>query len=159
MATELAPNHSSGPTADSRIGPIQALDLISMIEALRSACYDAGRLTGVREALLVEESSLVSAVELVFEQLTITVAAEPDYDKVAVSVSSLSSDEAISTSPQAFWAMCIGKRVKWAWLLTNHQGYSDGLRLEFKNTDEKEAVVVELIAMASSFELSVMPKA
>jgi hypothetical protein len=85
--------------------------------------------------------------------------AVPDDDTLAVTFGSLDSDteetliEAGTTQP---WLACIGSGVRWAWLLTNQQGYSDGVRFEFGNPDEASRAVVELLVVASAIQTSVV---
>ena len=129
-----------------------------MINALHKACYESGRLIDVRETLIDEGSDSINAVELTFEALTVTLSVQPDDDTVLASLSSLSNDEIFRTTRQSFWSTCIGKGLQWAWLLTNQQGYKDGIRLEFHNVDEQDSVIVELIALASSFEFFIASK-
>ncbi len=39
----------------------------------------------------------------------------------------------------------LGRKLFWAWSLTNNQGYNDGLKFQFQNSD----VALELIVEAS----------
>jgi hypothetical protein len=47
----------------------------------------------------------------------------------------------------------------WGWTMTNHQGYPDGVRLEFRNTVSDPAVVFEVIVVASRLNVYVVTEA
>ena len=80
-----------------------------------------------------------------------------DDDTLAVTLGSLDSEaeetltEASTTPP---WSACIGLGVRGAWRLTNQQGYSDGVRLEFGKLEERARAVLELIVTALQFKHS-----
>ena len=121
-------------------------------DTLHQAVHHAGRLVNVRGALLSKEVTRISAVELVFESLTITFSVDSEFDTIIASSLPLSSEELICPAVQPFWEHCLGKRLQWAWRLTNQQGYEDGIRFGFQNTDESDYAYIELIAAASSFD-------
>ena len=120
-----------------------------MFTALKTACDHGGPLLGVREAPLVPGSRLISALELRFNEVTVTLSAADD-DEISVTPAPLPQPTPTHPSTPSVWSRCIGKRLCWAWLLTNQQGYSDGVRLEFGDPDSPESVVVELVVAASS---------
>ncbi|WP_405051618.1 DUF6334 family protein [Stenotrophomonas pigmentata] len=39
--------------------------------------------------------------------------------------------------------------VQWAWLTTNQQGYTDGIRLEFQDQSGAAAVILDIVVAAS----------
>lgn len=119
-----------------------------MLDLLRQACFDGGRLRGVREELLALDSPLVAVIELQFEALTINISAVTEDDTVLIALGPLA--ETTLTAGGVFWPHCIGKPLQWAWLMTNHQGYADGVRLEFNDPDERASVHMDLIVSASS---------
>jgi hypothetical protein len=53
----------------------------------------------------------------------------------------------------AEWAPALGRPLRWAWLLTNQQGYQDGIQLEFAHPDEGRGACLQLIAAASALKL------
>lgn len=56
------------------------------------------------------------------------------------------------------WAAALGKHVRWAWLMENQRGYTDGLQLEFADVERGGTVEVQLYAMASTVKVrSVIP--
>src|SRR5438067_2203994 len=106
-----------------------------MIDSLRRVCDDGGRLVGVEYALHEGDARFVTAIALRFESLTAVFRAVPDDDTLALSIGgplAASPDEAVTdatgTPP---WADYAGLGLAWAWRLTNQQGYTDGVRLEF----------------------------
>jgi hypothetical protein len=62
----------------------------------------------------------------------------------------------IDVGSSAPWSACMGLRVCWAWQLTNQQGYSDGVRLEFSEPGAESRSVVELIVVASAIQMFVV---
>jgi uncharacterized protein DUF6334 len=58
----------------------------------------------------------------------------------------------VDLSDSSPWNTCLGAGARWLWQLTNQQGYSDGVRLEFGNSDEKSRATVELLVMASAIK-------
>jgi Family of unknown function (DUF6334) len=79
-------------------------------------------------------------------------------DTLAVSAGPLvpGKDETpIDATGSAPWSACIGFGVRWAWRLTNQQGYTDGLRLELGGPDGASSTVVELIVAASAIQMFV----
>ena len=124
------------------------MDSLSVLQT----AFDAGEpLVRVREEYLAPDSTLISAVELQFTSLAVVVSAVADDDTIAI-VAGLPSAQTAS-GHSSVWDGCIGKRVRWAWLLKNQQGYLDGARFEFGNADEPGSVVVELIVAASGLEI------
>ncbi|MFC5571604.1 DUF6334 family protein [Lysobacter yangpyeongensis] len=120
-----------------------------MFTALKTACDRGGPLVGVRVAPLVPGSTLIGAFELRFKELTVTLSVADD-DEISVTSAPLLQPTPAHASAPFAWSRCIGKRLRWAWLLTNQQGYTDGVRLEFGDPDVSESVVVELVVAASS---------
>jgi hypothetical protein len=119
-----------------------------MLNLLRQACSNGGRLRCVRENLLTPNSPLTTAIELQFDTLTITISAVMEDDTISIIPTSIENGSYATSGPP--WSLSIGKPLQWAWLMTNQQGYTDGLRLEFKDPDDSASVVVELIVAASS---------
>ncbi len=54
------------------------------------------------------------------------------------------------------WLPAIGRAVLWGWILTNHRGYVDGVRLEFRNTVSDSGVVIEVVVAASVLHTAVV---
>jgi hypothetical protein len=94
-------------------------------------------------------SNSISAVELQFQELAITLSAVADDDTISISQASLAQPTPVGYS--AHWDQCLGHPLRWAWLMTNQQGYTDGIRLEFGGPDCPQSVVLELVVAASSF--------
>ena len=130
-----------------------------MLEALAQINDDGGPLLGVQCTLFQGDPRFVTAISLRFASLSAVFRAAPNDDTLAVTFGSLDSDteetlvEADTTQP---WSACMGSEVRWAWRLTNQQGYSDGVRLEFRNPDEASRAVVELLVVASAIQISVV---
>ena len=100
----------------------------------------------------------VTAVGLQFASVSAVFRAVEADDTLAVSLGPLVPDEdetAVEATSSAPWSGCIGSGVRWAWRLTNQQGYPDGVRLEFGNPDKSSSTVVELIVAASAIQMFV----
>jgi hypothetical protein len=129
-----------------------------MLDLLRQVCDEAGRLLGVEYALFEGDPGFVTGIGLRFESLAVRFRAVSDDDSLIASLGSLraEADEVIVTATATGpWPRCLGLGVCWGWQLTNQQGYSDGVRLEFVEPGREARAVVELIVIASAIRLSV----
>jgi Family of unknown function (DUF6334) len=119
--------------------------------------YDSGeRLVRVRYALFEGDPRFVTAVELQFESRSVVLRAVADDDTLAASLGELKSEPyetLVEIGDSEQWSSCVGYNVCWAWQLTNQQGYSDGVRLEFGELGEGSRVVIELIVAASAIQM------
>ena len=121
-------------------------------EALRKIVYDGGCLLEVEERRFESATGFVTTIRLVFEKLRAHVIAMPDDDTVAIRFDPLPDDHdsvAVPSTQREPWIRVRGCDCTWAWLLTNQQGYTDGLRLEFRT--DSGSHVVEMIVAASQF--------
>ncbi len=124
-----------------------------MLDTLRRMCHDCGRLLGVDYTLLGGDPRFVTSVGLRFESLSLVFRADPDDDTLAVSEGPLvpKADETRFCADHIHpWDSCRGLRICWAWSLTNQQGYTDGVRLEFSEPGQAPRAVVELVVAASA---------
>ncbi len=127
-----------------------------MLDLLKNLVDTGGPLVNARHALFEGDPQFITAVELQFESLSVVLCALSDDDTLEVSSGEFESttDEIlVDVRDSDPWSKCLGSGLAWAWELTNQQGYSDGLRLEFENPVEKSNLVVELIVVASAIEL------
>ena len=126
-----------------------------MLEALRRICYEGGCLVGVEYALFEGSDNFVTAIALHFQGFSAVFKAVEEDDTLSVTVGPLIpelNDIVKSATDSECWPRCIGLSVQWAWLLTNQQGYSDGVRLEFHSPKERTCIV-EMIVSASAIRL------
>jgi hypothetical protein len=127
-----------------------------MLDVLAKIYDEGGAFLGAGYALFDGDQGFITAVELRFENLCAVFRAEPDYDTLAVTIDRLKPDAdetLIDASNAEPWTTCVGFGICWAWQLTNQQGYSDGVRLEFAKPGESSRAVVELIVAASAIEI------
>jgi hypothetical protein len=128
-----------------------------MLDTIASVC-DGGRLVGVSCTRFVGDAGdhpIVTAVALRFEFLTAVFRAVPDDDTLATSVGPMAAgadEEVIDLDGESPWSSCLGLGVCWGWRLTNHQGYADGVRLEF-GAGAGSGPVVELVTIASGLQV------
>ena len=130
-----------------------------MLEALAKISEEGGSLVGVDSASFEGDPSFITALVLRFESVTAVFRAVPDDDTLSVTLSPfvVETDETLAdagSSPP--WSTCLGLGVCWAWRLTNQQGYSDGVRLEFSVPGEESLATVELVVSASAIYVFVI---
>ena len=124
-----------------------------MLNILADIFDNGGKLVGVSYTLFEGDPRFITAVGLQFESLSIVFRAVPDDDTLAATLGSLLPERkeilssAIDFEP---WKKCLGASVCWAWRLTNQQGYSDGVRLEFSERGGKSFAIVEMVVAASA---------
>jgi hypothetical protein len=129
-----------------------------MLDTLAKIYDDGGPLVGVSYTLFEGDPKFVTAVELRFESLTAVLRAVPDDDTLAVNLSMLAprpGEMLIDATDSGPWPSCIGLGICWAWRMTNQQGYSDGVRLEFSEPGGASIAVVELVVVASAMHVFV----
>lgn len=130
-----------------------------MLDTLARIFDDGGRLVGVSCTRFVGDPadfSFVTAVGLRFEHLAVVFRAVPDDDTLAASVGMLAAgpdEEVIDLCGELPWSACLGLGVCWGWRLTNQQGYTDGVRLEFSEPGKPSHAVVELVVIASGLQV------
>ncbi|MGA2064899.1 MAG: DUF6334 family protein [Thermoguttaceae bacterium] len=128
-------------------------------EALARIRDDGGPLRALRYVLFDGSPTFVVGVILEFDTLTATILAEPNYDEILVRLTPYEPgpDERVVTGgSKSPWHGAFGLGVRWAWQMTNQQGYTDGLRFEFGDPDDSErSRTVELLVVASQIKLFV----
>src|SRR4051812_40259125 len=105
-----------------------------MLDTLAKIYDDSGPLVGVSYTLFEGNPQFITAVGLRFESLSVVFRVVADEDTLRVSVGPLApepNETQIDVSNSSPWSTCIGLDICWAWRLTNHEGYEDGVRLEF----------------------------
>ena len=128
----------------------------SNFDLLQTACYDAGRLLKVAETPLWVGAAMTGALELRFETATLWISVDPEFDTILLHATAPDGmDETPRRHPHAFWDECLGMCAQWAWLMTNQQGYTDGVRFEFGNPDTPNTIAVDIVAVASGLEFAV----
>jgi hypothetical protein len=122
-------------------------DTAQELVGVRYSMYDAGS----------EGQDGIDAIELRFEVgVTATVYVEVEFDTLRLELSEMElgedhySKDAITLEP---WRNVLGGTVSWIWLLTNQQGYEDGIRFELSSADGHKESSITLIGMASKIEI------
>jgi hypothetical protein len=129
-----------------------------MLDALLSACNHGGKLLGVSRTLFHNDPRFVTTVSFRFESLTLGFRADSDLDTLDATIGQLTKDDndvVSEVGSSAPWSACVGRGLRWGWRLTNQQGYTDGVRLEFGDPDSSDEVVVELLVVASAIQVFV----
>ena len=117
----------------------------------------AGELLGVRYSIFDAGSDgvdWIDAIELSFNNgVVCTVSVESEFDTLRLEVGEMNFGEEcfdMDATKLMPWTDFIGGRLSWIWVLTNQQGYEDGLRIEFSLAPERP---VTLIGIASSIQI------
>ncbi len=124
-----------------------------MQHVLYKIVNEAGRLLRADETRFESSDGFVTSVMLSFERLTAHVCAVADDDTISVSLDSPPTDsECVTTEVmgQSPLGRVYGFKCRWAWLLTNQQGYTDGVRFELY--DDSRSRVLEMIVDASQIQ-------
>jgi hypothetical protein len=130
-----------------------------MLDVLTRICDEGGLLVSVEYLLFENNPRIVTRMVLRFASISVVCRAVEADDTLALALGSLipGDDETIvDVSSAAPWSACGGSDVRWAWSLTNQQGYSDGARLEFVNGAKSSKTVVEMIVVASAIQTFVV---
>lgn len=88
----------------------------------------------------------IAAIKLDFETFNCFVEVVEESDEIRLARHSRLGQLVATDKPLGFHS-CYGSRLCWGWIMTNNQGYSDGLRFEFENNQ-----IIELIVVASSIK-------
>jgi hypothetical protein len=125
---------------------------MSNIAVLQQVFDRAGVLQDAWEARLEGTPHLVTELRLRFENLSLVLSADGEADTVLLWVGDFTEDAdvvRVPVSESSPWSGIIGLGLRWGWELTNHQGYSDGIRFDFADPDMGVSQEVELIVAAS----------
>ncbi len=129
-----------------------------MIELLRGLSDKAERLVSVELALFDGNERFITAVCLKFELLTAVFKANDNDDTLELVFGGYDlkvNEVFVSVDGRQPWIDLIGGKVSWGWELTNHQGYLDGVRLEFRESDTIQTRgIVEMIVAGSAIHIS-----
>lgn len=118
---------------------------------LREIADLAGRLQDVERLVPQDLPRDTAALILSFEHGTFTIMAVADDDSIALQRGRLPFDighELISIAHREPWSHALGSTVRWGWAMTNQQGYTDAVQLEFAGPARN--LIVQLICVASS---------
>lgn len=128
----------------------------SNLQKIQESWDEGSALSGVRYELFEGDPNFITSVIFRLDAIEIKFKAEPNYDEITVELNNSETDsdcEIVDVSKISPWTSLIGSQSSWIWLLTNNQGYEDGVRIEFRNEQEKVINTVDLIVMASSIKL------
>ena len=124
---------------------------MSNLKVLHELFERAGPLRDVWVARFEGNANFVTEAKLSFDGVALVVAAG-DLDTMAIRVGDPVKPENTTmhnVNVAAPWSAALGLALRWGWELTNHQGYADGVRFEFADSDAGISVAIEVIVMAS----------
>ncbi len=109
----------------------------------------AVRLGGFEEQPKTSDPWFNTTVELFFERGTFVVRALPEFDTVETIATPGLPSSLPKSIPDGPWGSVIGRDLIYLWVLTNHQGYEDGIQMEFRTDDG--FFQIQLMVEASAF--------
>lgn len=107
------------------------------------------------------EKPLLVELVLGFERTDVTLAVTED-DEFDLGSRVSADDQAIQEVDLADmvpWSRIIGLPLMWSWEMTNQQGYSDGVQLEFAKDVASESVIVQLVALGAQIRIRAISSA
>lgn len=118
--------------------------------------HEGGPLVRVELFQFQSDPKYVTEVRFRFQQDVVTFLAVSDDDTVTAECGEpvAPGDEGVwvDVSHQPGWSGCIGCEVAWAWAMTNQQGYTDAIRIEFENAPGHTTGIVEFVVIGSAFD-------
>jgi hypothetical protein len=135
-----------------------AVTLRRMLDALAKIVDEGGPLVSVAYLRFGGDANFLTAVGLRFGSIPATFRAVEDDDTLALTLGPIEPNEGETLTEAAHfssWSACVGLGLRWAWRLTNQQGYPDGVRLEFGDPNKPHRIVVELMVAASAIRVFV----
>lgn len=126
-----------------------------MFAVLAHLCADAGRRVAVSKALFEGDPAFVTALALRCERGDVVFRAQAADDTLTATASELhpEADEVVvAAGGSPPWSECLGREIVWGWPLTNQNGYTDGVRLEFTGPSR---TVIEFVVAASCIRVFV----
>lgn len=118
--------------------------------------YDDGlRLSSVVHRIDVELG--VVSVGLTFGKSPVCVEIDPDFDSLWLTrdmrPTSGAHERVEDASSSGLWKACLGLPIRWAWVLTDQQGYSDGLQLTLGSNEFVEEPTIQMIGIGSRIRI------
>jgi hypothetical protein len=131
------------------------------LDLLKRISESAGPLRRVMGYYFNGSDGFLSHVVLEFDSGRLTLSAVEDDDTIALSGAELRLDDPKEYEVREVETLsgAHGKSLFWGWTMTNHQGYPDGVRLEFRNTVSDPALVFEVVVVASILKVYVATEA
>ena len=121
---------------------------------LHQVANDAGSLVQVQRVTWNELPNDVASFVLTFQKMQLTVNARDD-DTVELVEGAIASNPeySLQTGDEYPWSEAIGKPIRWGWLMTNQQGYQDGIQIEFAHNVAEPSTIVQMVAVSSSLRV------
>jgi hypothetical protein len=97
-----------------------------------------------------------TAILMYFSKIVIIVKVVEEDDSVeliSIDLDLANEIDSIDVSSDPLWKDIIGVNLRWAWFLTNQQGYTDGIQFEWGDPSSEKSILVQAIAAASCFRL------
>ena len=124
------------------------------LRALQQVSHSREPLVAVRQWRIAIDSPNVEKVELSFSKSALTISADLTDDTVQVIGHHASGPTELASASSSEWQRALGLPLANAALQINHQGYLDGVRLEFASS-VGNSLILELIS-SSGLELFVV---
>ena len=128
------------------------------IEVLQSVVDSAGRLRRAVAHHYGGDPDFVSHVVLEFESGRLVLSANDQDDSIQLSTELPPAPDCTPCKALS-WAPGYGRSLLWAWTLTNHQGYLDGVRFDFRDTVSQSPFIIEVVVEALTLHTVIVPGA
>jgi len=128
---------------------------MTQLEALHTVAETGGRLRGATAYHFEGDPRLTPHVVLDFEATKLFLSAAEEDDSILLAMEAPSMADCVPRAAPA-WAPAVGRAVLWGWILTNHRGYVDGVRLDFRNTVSDSQLIIEVLVAASMLHTAVV---
>ncbi|VUD69420.1 hypothetical protein TDB9533_04789 [Thalassocella blandensis] len=115
---------------------------------------NSGKLISVKGYCFVDLPYELAAMDLKFERCNCFIRINEETDEINV-CSHFEGEGLLESNINVLVSKYIGLELLWAWGLVNNQGYSDGLRLQFKNIE----TAIEFVVEASSIKQFLIKRA
>ena len=131
---------------------------MTMKHLMRTIAYENGKFVDAESFFHPDLPTEIGVIKLCFQKGIFFVVAQND-DSLELTDRNIENDlkkegfKSIRLSNDMPWQSAIGRHIRWLWTLMNQQGYIDGLQFEFADNVSQEAVIIQLIAIASRIDI------
>jgi hypothetical protein len=97
-----------------------------------------------------------NAILMYFSKIVIIIKVVEEDDSVeliSINLDMANEIDSIDVSSDTLWKDIINVNLRWVWVLTNQQGYTDGIQFEWGDPSSEKSIIVQAIAVASCFRL------
>ena len=104
----------------------------------------------------IEIPEEIALLEFKFKKSFIYISIDENYDTLQVDHQIYNKETYMprrDISGSVVWRDIIGKHIHWFWILTNNQGYNDGIQFQFRDENHKIYKTIQLMGLTSSIRI------